>query len=94
MLTVWKYPINPSREAIELKIPGGGPILSAALDPRGIPSVWAMVNDKEKEEIIKVYCIGTGWPLDEVVKDSIVNFVGTINDGIYIWHVFTEGAVA
>lgn len=96
MLTVWKYPINPSDEAIELKIPGGRPILSAALDPSGQPCVWAMVNEGEKEESVFIYCIGTGWPLDRIVRDEAegVNFIGTVKDGIYIWHIFTEGVVA
>ena len=92
MLTVWKHKINPSTEVIELEIPGGGPILSAGLDPMGIPCVWSMVNDEEKIEIVKVYCIGTGWPLDTIMSEEAngLNFIGTIKDGIYMWHIFQE----
>ena len=48
MKTIWKYPINPSDDKIELSIPGGGPVLSAGLDPIGQVCVWAAV-DTEKE---------------------------------------------
>lgn len=92
MLTVWKHKINPSTEVIELEVPGGGPILSAGLDPMGVPCVWSMVNDEEEIEIVKVYCIGTGWPLDTIMSEEAngLNFIGTIKDGIYMWHIFQE----
>ena len=34
MLTVYKYAVAPSLETIDLDIPGGGPIISAGIDPR------------------------------------------------------------
>ena len=35
MLTVYKYAVAPSLETIDLDIPGGGPIISAGIDPGG-----------------------------------------------------------
>lgn len=90
MITVYKYPIQPSLEKIELRIPGGGPILSAGLDPIGVPCIWAIANTDDSDEIVTVYCVGTGWPLDWIMEEQDnLNFVDTIKQGIYVWHVFT-----
>ena len=94
MLTIWKYPIDPSFEKIELAIPGGGPAISAGLDARGDVCVWAMVDDDLEEEIVKIYCVGTGWPLDRIMEDvEALKFIGTVKEGFYMWHIFTEEVV-
>ena len=56
MLTVYKYPINPSDEKIELKIPGGGNILSAGLDPVNKLCVWALV-DQMKKIVLQIFIV-------------------------------------
>lgn len=90
MITVYKYPIEPSIEKIELSIPGGGPVLSAGLDPMGTLCIWAIANTDEPDEIVTVYCIGTGWTLDWVIEEQDnLNFINTIKQDMYIWHVFT-----
>lgn len=92
MLTVYKYPINPSTEKIELKIPGGGNVLSAGLDPSGQICVWALAQPDEEECITNIYCVGTGWPLDWILEEEdALNFVGSVKDGPYMWHVFVGG---
>ena len=92
MLTVYKYPINPSDEKIELKIPGGGNILSAGLDPVNRLCVWALVNPDEEERATNIYCVGTGWPIDWIMEEEdALNFVGSVKDGPYMWHVFVGG---
>lgn len=92
MLTVYKYPINPSDEKIELKIPGGGNILSAGLDPVNRLCVWALVDPDEEECATNIYCVGTGWPIDWIMEEEdALNFVGSVKDGPYMWHVFVGG---
>ena len=89
MITVYKYPIRPSAEEIELDIPGGGPVISVGIDPTGTPCVWA-IADTEKEDVpVKVYCVGTGWPIDWIIEqEDSIEAVGSIKDGIYMWHIF------
>lgn len=92
MLTVYKYPINPSDEKIELKIPGGGNVLSAGLDPVNRLCVWALVDLDEEERATNIYCVGTGWPIDWIMEEEdALNFVGSVKDGPYMWHVFVGG---
>lgn len=92
MLTVYKYPINPSDEKIELKIPGGGNILSAGLDPVNRLCVWALVDPDEEDCTTNIYCVGTGWPIDWIMEEEdALNFVGSVKDGPYMWHVFVGG---
>lgn len=91
MKTIYKYPIQPSVEEIELSIPGGGPVISADLDPSGCPCVWAIADTDEKDEVVKIYCVGTGWPLDWAMKENkALQFIDTIRQGVYMWHVFME----
>ena len=92
MTTIYKYPIEPNIEKIELNIPGGGPILSAGLDPMGVPCIWSIVNTDEPDEVVTFYCVGTGWPLDWIMEEqNNLKFVDTIKQGIYVWHIFTVG---
>ena len=89
MKTVYKYPINPSLEKIALSIPGGGPVISAGVDPSGDLCVWALADtDKEDEKVI-VFCVGTGWPLD-LLDAHKIRFVDTVKTGFYMWHIFVE----
>lgn len=92
MITIYKYPIEPSLEKIELNIPGGGPVLSAGLDPMGVPCIWAIANTDDSDEIVTVYCVGTGWPLDWIMEEQDnLKFIDTIKQGVYMWHIFTVG---
>lgn len=91
MITIYKYPIQPSAEEIDLSIPGGGPVISAGVDPTGQMCVWAMVDLEQEDKPVKIYCVGTGWPLDWIIEKSpAIEFIGTIKDGFYMWHVFKE----
>lgn len=89
MKTIWKYPISPSDDMIKLSIPGGGPVLSAGLDPIGQICVWAAVDTEEEEEPINVYCVGTGWPLDWIFDyEERIVLVGTVRQHNLMWHIF------
>lgn len=92
MLTIYKYVIEPSLEAIDLTIPGGGPVISAGIDPSGNVCVWAMVDTDKPDEKVRIICVGTGWPLDAAMNAARdwLNFIGTVKTGIYMWHVFQE----
>ena len=89
MITIYKYPIQPSAEEIELSIPGGGPVISAGVDPMGDICVWAVANTDEKTVPVNIYCVGTGWSLDWIMeKEDEIDLVETVKDGVYMWHVF------
>lgn len=87
MKTIYKYPIDPTLEKIELAVPGGGEVLAADLDPRGDICVWILVDTEKKDKKVNIYCLGTGMPMDWIQED-ILFFIGTVKDGLYMWHIF------
>lgn len=90
MITIYKYPIMPSEEKIELAIPGGGPVLSAGVDPMGQLCIWAIANTDEEDVTVPIYCVGTGWPLDWILEEQDnITLVATVREHIYMWHIFT-----
>ena len=65
-------------------------ILDVGIDPRGMLSVWIMVDTKEPmDNQLQLYIAGTGW---DFLPDNL-HFpvhVGTVRQGEYMWHVFKE----
>lgn len=86
MKTIYKYYIHEGENFIESY--RGASMLSAGIDCNGAPCVWMEVDTSAPAATFKVYCVGTGWPLDEILNNERNYFINTINDGEYIWHVF------
>ena len=73
----------------EVEMPVGANILSVGLDPSDMVCIWAIVNPELESKTRKFYVAGTGWDLqDEVSKDLSANFLGTIRQQPYMWHVW------
>ena len=81
---IYKYPILGGTNHLDL--PQHSVILSAGLDVTGVMCVWAFVYPDEPLQDYIVDCIGTGW--EGVYIDPAAKFIGTVNDGEYIWHIF------
>ena len=70
-----------------------GDLIIAAKDPKwldaqmqdGLIRVWAIVDlaAEDKEEYY-LYTLGTGWPCKRIPGE----YIGTVQDGCYVWHVF------
>lgn len=91
MKRIYKYPIIGTDVAAcqEIEINAGAGILSAGRDPNGDICIWAMIDDASPIVKKNIYCIGTGWPLDLIfTQNEIVNFIDTIKEGPYMWHIF------
>ena len=46
--------------------------------------LWALVDDAKPSEIRKISVVGTGWNID----GNPGTYIGTVQDGMYVWHVF------
>ena len=57
-------------------------------DPNENPCIWATVDTNSEKEIRRFALIGTGWPLDDFIEKYHMNFLDTIKEGPYMWHVF------
>lgn len=88
MKAIYKYELKN-----EVTLPISAQILHYGADPRGVLCLWAVVNtDEEKTKTLEFELVGTGWPLDEMFEQYGVSheFVTTINDGPYMWHIFRK----
>lgn len=80
MKEIWKFRLEgpdklvkaPIEKWLEVKVQDGA------------VCAWAIVNHDLPEEDYYLYTLGTGWPVEAIVGD----FLGTILDGDYVWHVF------
>lgn len=84
--TIWKFPLETT-DVQEIQTPANAKMLSVGLDPEGALCLWALVNPKEDLEAITVNIVGTGNPVPRSVL-MWSEFLGTVTDGPYVWHVF------
>ena len=53
----------------------------------GTPCVWAIVTPDKMPRKYKVVIIGTGW---ECQRIDASRYIGTVQDGEYVWHCFWD----
>jgi hypothetical protein len=91
--------MTASRVLIDM--PRGASVLSAALDPAGMPAIWALVDPDQPVEKRQVEIYGTGRTIPMASAPSPRScsrsrrlvFVGTFQNGAFVAHVFDAGAV-
>lgn len=83
--TIYKYEIQLGRN--EVKMPKGAQILTCQMQGETL-NVWAIVspNSGYAEEIKVITVYGTGHPLPNSM--SAVDWIATVQDSPYVWHVF------
>lgn len=85
MKRIWKYPLEMS-EVQYVEMPHGARILSAGLQGETI-CLWALVEpDNTPYRNMRIEIRGTGHPVNVIASD----FVGTVQIGVYVWHVFAN----
>jgi hypothetical protein len=82
---IWKFPLAITGEQM-ITMPKGTAILSVQMQGNQL-SLWALVNERYDDSPCRVHIVGTGHPADHVLA---MPFVGTVQDGPYVWHVFAE----
>lgn len=82
-MKIFKYPLDVNDN--EIAMPIDSHILSVG-EQDGRLFMWAMVNEESTAGIRKITVVGTGWEL----KNSMARrpFLGTVQVGAYVWHVF------
>lgn len=80
--TIWKFPI--SHHPLPTLIPEGGEILSAQDQSRTI-CVWALVDPEAALKPRDIRIFGTGSLLNVPER---AKFIGTVQQGPFVWHVF------
>lgn len=91
MTTIYKYSYTEGCKEFTLTMPAEATILSTHLDANDDLCFWALVDTSLPLVERTFYCVGTGWDLEELnemKENSIINFIGTVKKGQYIWHLF------
>lgn len=75
---------------IEVLMPPVIQILSVGMQREGIICVWALVVDDPKRSINTFYVRATGQaiPDGDPITTQYSKFLGTVQKGFYVWHVF------
>ncbi len=80
-----------------VKIKGLHRIISVGLDPAGELCLWAIVDaNNENLTYAKALIIGTGNPFyPDILADDeqglpVNKFLGTVTQGVFVWHVFVS----
>ena len=82
---IWKYNLNIEDHQV-IEMPQRARLLSVDVQ-RGVPRLWAEVDQKAPLEKRRIWVMGTGNPLP---KDLTFDFIGTLllHDGELVLHVF------
>jgi hypothetical protein len=86
MRTIHKYTLDVSNGQ-RLLMPRNADVLCAQMQD-GLIRLWAVVDDKADMETRIVDVIGTGWEMPSEVGRS--DYIGTIQAGRLVWHVFVQ----
>jgi hypothetical protein len=80
---IWKFPIAIT-DAQVVSMPFNAEVISVQFQ-RGDLVLWAKGCSGDQVQLPRVFCIyGTGHPMFDVDRD----YVGTVQDGGLVWHVF------
>lgn len=84
--TIWKFPLRLT-DVQTVMMPAGAEILAVGVQADGI-MLWARVDPAVSErQGYNIAIVGTGHPAPD---DTQSTYIGTVMDGPYVWHVFTE----
>lgn len=88
-MRIYKYELKMTG-LNQIKIPAGANVFSVGLDPADRLCIWALVDPEETKEDVREFMVaGTGWDLqDELSKHLSANFLGTVRQQPYMWHVW------
>lgn len=89
MKEIWKYTL-PRSGLSDLRMPADAKVLSVGMQ-NDVITIWVLVDPFNERIDRHIVVKGTGHPIDETVENS--NFIGTIFDGPFVWHVFDLGEV-
>lgn len=84
MKTIYKYPLALIDDQ-EIMMPGKPTLFKVGLDPAGELCVWALVEPTHVQKPQRFFVVGTG----HSVPCAAYIWVGTVQQGSFMWHVFT-----
>ncbi len=88
MLSIWKFPLEIT-DAQTIKMPAGAELLSVG-EQNGTLCLWAKVDPNKEivEKNIRIFGTVHPVPKDDFENDKELSFIGTVQIGSFVWHVF------
>ena len=90
---IWKYHLEPGKNLVLM--PAKADILSVA-NQRDQIALWALVNLDNAMDARHIEVFPTGHEIPElpaIPRIAIRRFIGTVQIGAYVWHVFDRREV-
>ena len=87
---IWKFPLRLTAEQDIVGRMGIRPL--SVQSQRGTLTMWAEVDPDAMEAVFRVKILGTGHQFSE--GSSLFDFVGTVQQDQFVWHVYIRTAVA
>ena len=89
MRAVWKFPLGPLNDLIDVAMPVGAEIVFVGVQ-HGEPMLWARVQVEAPLETRRFRVAGTGHVLADEVGPHVGSFM--LHDGAIVVHVFEDSA--
>ena len=82
---IWKFKIGLGN-LVYVRMPIGAKVLSVGMQNTDI-TVWAEVTPYADLEERMFYVVSTG---DRVPDKNKVQFIGTVSEGAFVWHIYVQ----
>lgn len=86
---IYKYPFDLDKRSFELQLPIDHKVLTVQMQI-DIACMWVMLDPMCPTQKYTFYINGTGEPMQVNANGSVGRYLGTIQDGPYVWHIFAE----
>lgn len=84
--TIWKYQVVPGQNFLAL--PYGSSFVSV-VNQNGTLALYVVVDqDETKQAAFEIWGYGTGWDFPD--NPDLLSFIGTVQQGAYVWHFFVK----
>jgi len=98
MWAVWKYQLTMPSNVHDIEMPEGADILAVQKQMQAEGPqlcIWAKVNRSPGVEMRtrRLYLVGTGH-VTAAPDYQEVRYVGSVQDGRFVWHLFDAGEVS
>jgi hypothetical protein len=84
---IWKFPLGNGM-AQDIAMPMHAEILTVQVQD-GHVCLWAKVNPENVLRPKRIHVVGTGNPM----PDGALCYLGTVQQNIFVWHIFFEAGV-
>lgn len=81
---IWKFPLGDGMQQ-DIKMPMHAEILTVQVQ-HGHVCLWAKVTPANVKKLRRIHVVGTGHP----VPAGAFGYVGTVQQGPFVWHIFEE----